>query len=124
MDWYVLQLSDSSPHWFEASEEFPILLTSASIADMACKVKITILLFQASLVDYSSQTEQRVVVSMSPVKESSTVTKEVPLCVLLPRKRESIPLQHLITAPNKVTLKNGNGAKVEISGIAIVGKLT
>ncbi|EME30972.1 hypothetical protein Gasu2_51190 [Galdieria sulphuraria] len=106
MDWYVLQLSDSSPHWFEASEEFPILLTSAS------------------LVDYSSQTEQRVVVSMSPVKESSTVTKEVPLCVLLPRKRESIPLQHLITAPNKVTLKNGNGAKVEISGIAIVGKLT
>ncbi|GJQ10383.1 hypothetical protein GpartN1_g2174.t1 [Galdieria partita] len=106
MDWYVLQLNDSSPQWFEASEEFPILLTGAS------------------LVEYSSQTDKRVVVSMSPVKEATVVTREVPLCVLLPGKCESIPLQHLITAPNKVTLKKGKGAKVEISGIAIVGKLS
>jgi len=32
MDWYVLSLKDSTtPQWLDASVEFPILLTSASI---------------------------------------------------------------------------------------------
>lgn len=107
MDWYVLSLKDSTtPQWLDASVEFPILLTSAS------------------LVDYSSQTENRVVVSMYPLKASSVVTREVPLCVLLPGKRESVPLQHLITSPSKVLLTKGKDAKVEISGIAFVGKIS
>eukprot|EP00871_Galdieria_phlegrea_P004536 jgi/Galph1/5083/GphlegSOOS_G3722.1 len=105
MDWYVMQLTSESPQWLDATEEFPLVLTNATL--LSC----------------SQNNTKRVVVSMSPAKENMSQISKIPLCVLLPGKQESVCFQHLITAPNKVFIEGEGSIAVEVSGVALVGRI-